>query len=129
MCIEGVEDLKNIHVGAKHFSEIDIETNYSILQADGTFTTQDREVPKLRKEYVPKFLPNCPSYLSSISISSNRIDIGAKDQNRFSMGLHQSLEQERIEKGKFYKQTFQDLQDKIDPARLPKDCVLWYSIE
>ena len=45
------------------------------------------------------------------------------------MGLHQSLEQERIEKGKFYIQTFQDLQNKIDPARLPKDWVLWHSNE
>ena len=44
------------------------------------------------------------------------------------MALHQSLEQERIEKGKFYKQTFQDLQDNIDPARLPKDRVLWHDI-
>ena len=129
-CVEkSVEDLKNIHVCAKHFSEVDIETTYSIAQADGTFTTQDREVPKLRKESVPNFLPNCPSYLSSISISSNRLDKGAKDQNRFSMALHQSLEQERIEKGKFYIQTFQDLQNKIDPARLPKDWVLWHSNE
>ena len=77
-----------------------METTYSIAQADGAFTTQDREVPKLRKESVPKLLPNCPSYLSSISISSNRIDKGVKDQNRFSMALHQSLEQERTEKGK-----------------------------
>ena len=45
------------------------------------------------------------------------------------MALHQSLEQERIEKGKFYIQTFQDLQNKIDPARLPKDWVLWHSNE
>ena len=45
------------------------------------------------------------------------------------MALHQSLEQERIEKGKFYKQTFQNLQDKIDLARLLKNWVLWHSNE
>ena len=96
---------------------MDIETTYSIAQVNGTFTTQDREVHKIRKELVPRFLPNCPSYLSSISKSSNRLDKGAQDQNRFSMALRKSLEQERIEKDKFYNQTFQD---KIDPARLPK---------
>ena len=80
------------------------------------------------EESVPKFLP-WPSYLSSISISTNRLDKGAKDLNRFSMALHKSLEQERIEKGIFYIQTFQDLQDKIDAARLPKYWVLWNSNE
>ena len=127
LCREGVEDLKNIHVCAKHFSDVDIETTYSIAQADGTITTQDRSIPKLRGDSVPKFLPNCPSYLSSIAISSTRLDKGAKDQNQFSMALHQSLEQERIEKVKFYVQSLQDLQDKINPARLPNDWVLWHS--
>ena len=127
LCREGVEDLKNIHVCAEHFSDVDIETTYSIAQADGTITTQDRKIPKLREDSVPKFLPNCPSYSSSIAISSTRLDKGAKDQNRFYMALHQSLEQERIEKVKFYVQTLQDLQDKINPARLPNDWVLWHS--
>ncbi|KAI6657104.1 hypothetical protein LOD99_15890 [Oopsacas minuta] len=44
------------------------------------------------------------------------------------MSLHQSLKQERIGKiVKFYVQTLQDLQDKVNPARLPKDWVLWHS--
>ena len=55
ICREGVEDLVNIHVCAKHFSEVDIETTYSIPQADGTITTQKREVPKLRNCDVPMF--------------------------------------------------------------------------
>ena len=68
----GVEDLKNIHECAKPFSKVDLKVTYSIAQADSIFTTQDREVPKLGKESVPKVLLNCPSYLSSIIVSSNR---------------------------------------------------------
>ena len=88
LCREGVDDLKNIHVCAEHFSDVDIDTTHSIAQADGTITTQDREIPKLREDFVPRFFPNCPSYLSSIAISSTRLDKGAKDQNRLSMALH-----------------------------------------
>ena len=55
MACVGVEELKNIHVCAKELSEVDIETIYSIAQADDAFTTQDREAPKLKKDYVPNF--------------------------------------------------------------------------
>ena len=89
---EGVENILNIHVCAKHFSEVDIETAYSILQADGTITTQKREVPKLRQDAVPMFLQNCTSYLSSTSTKSlTHLDKGTKERNFFSMVLQQSL--------------------------------------
>ena len=101
LCREGVENLQKVHVCAKHFSEVDIETTYSIAQADGTTTIRKRDIPKLRSDAVPIFLPNCPSYLSSSSTKSfNRLDKETKEQNFFSMALHESLQQKEIEDNK-----------------------------
>ena len=120
----GVEEILNIHVFAKHFSEVDIETTYSIIQADGTITTQKREVPKLRKDALPMLLPNCPSHLSSTSTKSlTRLEKGTKEQNFFSMVLQQSLEQREIENAKFCVLTLQELRSLNKSSKLPKDCL------
>ena len=81
LCREGVEDLKNILVCAKHFSDVDIEATYSMAQADGTFKTQDREVPKLRKESVLKFLQ------ISVKLSHQQLISNATNQLRISLSI------------------------------------------
>ena len=45
------------------------------------------------------------------------------------MVLQQSLEQHETDNGKFRALTLQDLRVKINPARLPKDWLLWASSE
>ena len=51
---EGIEDLKNIYVCAKHFLPEDIETNFSIPQLDGSVLEIQRTIPKLRKTQSPE---------------------------------------------------------------------------
>ena len=86
---EGIEDLKNIYVCAKHFLPEDIETNYSIPQLDGSVLEIQRTIPKLRKNAIPRVLPNCPSYFSSASHSKpQRLDRSARDRTwTFRLGL------------------------------------------
>ena len=64
---EGIEDLKCFYLCAKHFLPEDIETKYSIAQPDGSLLEVEHANSHLLKDSVPRFLPGCPSYLSSSS--------------------------------------------------------------
>ena len=86
------ENLKRIFVCANHFLPEDIETKYSNAQPDGSLLEVERANPHLRKDAVPRFLPGCPSYLSSLT-KLQRLDHSAREQKLFYTALEQSTEQ------------------------------------
>ena len=62
LCREDIGDLKNVFVCSKHFIDEEIQTSYSICQPNGSYLELPAK-PKLHKEAVPIFLPNCPPHL------------------------------------------------------------------
>ena len=123
---EGIEDLKNIYVCAKHFLPEDIETNFSIPQLDGSVLEIQRTIPKLRKNAIPRVLPNCPSYLSSSSHSKpQRLDRSARDDKLFFIAVEQSLGEFRLEEEQNKVTTLQELVSKRKPFDLPKQWTSW----
>ena len=123
---EGIEDLKNIYVCAKHFLPEDIETNFSIPQLDGSVLEIQRTIPKLRKNAIPRVLPNCPSYFSSSSHSKpQRLDRSARDDKLFFIAVEQSLGEFRVEEEQYKVTTLQELVSKRKPFDLPKQWTSW----
>ena len=122
---EGVDDLKNIFVCAKHFRSEDVITEVDIPQQDGSITTKRR--PILHENACPCFLPNCPSYLSSQQVSTKpkRLDLGEKDFCHFSTALHQSQKEFDLEQAIFGVKSFSDVRTKLIHYELPFDWLVW----
>ena len=59
-----IGDLKSVFVCSKHFLTEDIITSYPVIQSDGSYLDFPTK-PKLVKEAVPRFLPDCPPRFSS----------------------------------------------------------------
>ena len=123
---EGIEDLKNIYACAKHFHHEDIEINFSMPQLDGSVLEIQRTIPKLRKNAIPRVLPNCPSYLSLSSHSKpQRLDRSARDDKLFFIAVEQSLGEFRLEEEQYKVTTLQELESKRKPFDLPKQWTSW----
>ena len=122
---EGVDDLKNLFLCAKHFRSEDVITEVDIPQPDGSITKTKRR-PILRNA-CPCFLPNCPSYLSSqvVSTKPKRLNVGEKDFSHFSTALHQSLKEYDLEQATFGVKSISDVRAKLIHYELPLDWLVW----
>ena len=123
---EGINDLKNIFVCAKHFRSEDVITEVDITQPDGSITKIKRR-PILRENACPCFLPNCPSYLSSQQVSTKpkRLNLGEKDFSHFSTALHQSHKEFDLEQATFGVKSISDVRTKLIHYELPFDWLVW----
>ena len=77
LCREDIGDLKSVFVCSKHFLAEDIITSYPVIQSDGSYLEVPTK-PKLVKEAVPRFLPDCPPRFSS-STKQQRFDRALKE--------------------------------------------------
>ena len=71
----GTDTLKNIYLCGKHFDSEDILDTQKYLDIDGVYKTRKIKAI-LKKGAIPKYLPNCPSYLSDKSTKPQRLDKG-----------------------------------------------------
>ena len=91
LCREDIGDLKNVFVCSKHFPEEEIQTSYSICQPDGSYLKVPAK-PKLHKEALPRFLPNCPPHLSSSSDTIHlRFDRSLREHQSVDNSIYRSL--------------------------------------
>ena len=122
---EHIEDIKKIYVCLKHFQDEDVETHFSIPQPDGTRLEVKRSVPRLHKDAIPRILPGCPSYLSNLTQKQNRLDRCTKERDQLDAAIKQSLEQQKVEEGKFKLATLCELKSKVHSLTLPQDWLIW----
>ena len=67
----GTDILKNLYLCAKHFDTEDIQDTQMYLNIDGVYESR-RIKGTLKEGAIPKYLPDCPSYLSDKSIKPQR---------------------------------------------------------
>ena len=73
----------------KHFLAEDIITSYPVIQSDGSYLEVPTK-PKLVKEAVPRFLPDCPPRFSSFT-KQQRFDRTLKEQELIDTAIDQSI--------------------------------------
>ena len=127
LCREDVRDLKHVFVCSKHFLDEEIQTNYSLLQPDGSYLEVPAK-PKLHKEAVPRFLPGCPFHLSSSSDTKHlRFDRSLREQQSIDTAIDESLIQYNQDKELFQFNTLRDLVSKTKHLDMPNHWITWSS--
>ena len=71
----GTDTLKNIYLCGKHFDSEDILDTQTYLDIDSVHKTRKIKAI-LKKGAIPKYLPDCPSYLNDKSTKPQRLDKG-----------------------------------------------------
>ena len=127
LCREDVRDLKHVFVCSKHFLDEEIQTNFSLLQPDGSYLEVPAK-PKLHKEAVPRFLPGCPFHLSSSSDTKHlRFDRSLREQQSIDTAIDENLIQYNQDKELFQFNTLRDLVSKTKHLDMPNHWITWSS--
>ena len=114
-------------VCSKHFFDEEIQTNFSLLQPDGSYLRVPAK-PKLHKEAVPRFLPGCLFHLSSSSDTKHlRFDRSLREQQSIDTSIDESLIQYNQDKEIFQFNTLRDLVSKTKHLIMPDHWLTWSS--
>ena len=122
--------LKHVFLCIKHFREEDVEHVYKVQNPDGSVSEIPRGQPKLRKDAVPCFLQDCPSYYSAPSSSrGHRFSFESKQDDQFALALQLSRVSKMAEEARYHVETLEELKEMLASQTLRPNWLFWLSAD